>query len=65
MFTKTKQVLTNQKGQGMAEYGLIIAGIAILALVAIFAFGGGITNIFEKITNVLNDAKPGDTGPSI
>lgn len=60
---ETKKVLNNQKGQGMAEYGLIIAGVAILALIAIFAFGGGVTSIFTKMTNVLNNASPGDTAP--
>lgn len=63
LLKKTQQVLNNQKGQGMAEYGLIIAGVAILALIAIFAFGGGVTGIFTKITNVLNNAEPGDSTP--
>lgn len=63
MFKKAKQVLTNQKGQTMVEYALIAAGVAILAIVAIFAFGGGVTDIFEKMTNVLNNADPGDDTP--
>jgi pilus assembly protein Flp/PilA len=39
-----------ESGQGMVEYGLIIALIAVVLIVALTAMGGGLTNIFGKIT---------------
>jgi pilus assembly protein Flp/PilA len=43
-----------ESGQGMVEYGLIIALIAVVLIVALTAMGGGLTNIFGKITAELN-----------
>ena len=39
---------SEESGQGMVEYGLIIALISIIAITAITAIGGGINNIFTK-----------------
>lgn len=47
-----KRVLRNQKGQGMAEYGLILALIAVVAVVAFTNLGTGIT---DKITSVATE----------
>lgn len=41
--------LKEEDGQGMVEYGLIIAGVAIAAIVAIWAFGDNIQNLFNGI----------------
>lgn len=57
------KILKNTKGQGLVEYVLIIAGVVIVALVAIWAFGGSVTEIFERITGVLNSAEPGSSTP--
>jgi pilus assembly protein Flp/PilA len=38
-----------ESGQGMVEYALIIAGIALLALIAVFALGQQITNFFTGV----------------
>jgi len=35
-----KDLVLDEKGQGMAEYGLILAGVAILVLGAVFGLGG-------------------------
>ena len=34
------------EGQGLLEYGLILVGVSITALVALFALGPRITNLF-------------------
>ncbi|MEA5050181.1 MAG: Flp family type IVb pilin [Oscillospiraceae bacterium] len=43
-----------ESGQGMVEYGLIIALIAVVVIVALTALGGNVKNIFnaakEKLT---------------
>lgn len=42
-----------ESGQGMVEYGLIIALIAVVLIVALTAMQGGIQRTFEAITNAL------------
>lgn len=63
MFTMMKDYLfacfapymNNEEGQGMVEYALIIALIAILLIAVLVAMRGGLTNIFTEISNVLNN----------
>lgn len=42
--------LKDEAGQGMAEYGLILALVAVAVIVALTALGGGIGNTFNAIT---------------
>lgn len=42
-----------EEGQGMIEYGLLVALISIVAIVTITAIGGGLTNNFNKVLNAL------------
>ena len=44
----------NEEGQGMVEYGLIIALVAIVVIGALIAVGGSITGIFGKASNVIS-----------
>jgi len=37
----------DERGASAVEYGLLIAGIAALIVVVVFAFGGVISNIFS------------------
>jgi len=41
----------NQKGASAVEYGLLVAGIAALIVVVVFAFGGMVSNIFGSTKN--------------
>jgi pilus assembly protein Flp/PilA len=43
-----------QRGQGMVEYALIIALVAIALVAALTALNGGPKRIFNSITNTLN-----------
>jgi pilus assembly protein Flp/PilA len=36
-----------ERGASAVEYGLLIAGIAALIAIAVFAFGGGATGMFQ------------------
>jgi len=38
-----------EEGQGLVEYGLILAGVSIAALVALFALGPKISILFAKV----------------
>ena len=37
----------SERGASAVEYGLLIAGIAALIVVVVFAFGGSLTSIFS------------------
>ncbi|GMV86215.1 MAG: hypothetical protein AMXMBFR80_20700 [Dehalococcoidia bacterium] len=41
----------DEEGQGLAEYGLILALIAVVCIAALTALGGGVR---DKITSVAN-----------
>jgi pilus assembly protein Flp/PilA len=49
-----KDRLTQQRAQGMVEYALIIALVAIALVVAVTAISGGPKNVFNSITNTLS-----------
>lgn len=48
----------NQKGQGLTEYALIIALVAIVAVAALTLLGGQINSIFGDVTTELGGAAP-------
>jgi pilus assembly protein Flp/PilA len=37
----------SERGASAVEYGLLIAGIAALIVIVVFAFGGSLTSIFK------------------
>ena len=41
----------NEEGQTMAEYGLILAGIAVVVMATVFLLGGAINTTFTDILN--------------
>ncbi len=49
LYTHLMNWLNEQKGQGMAEYGLIIALVAIVVIVALTALGTQLSTIFVSI----------------
>jgi len=53
-----KKMLRDQSGQGMVEYGLIIALIAVVAVVAVGFLGDEITAIFNSIATSLRGTTP-------
>lgn len=55
MLRKMKELAKKDDGQGMAEYGLILAGVAVLVIVAIYALGGRVSQLFEDITGYFDN----------
>jgi len=54
MLTRLWIWMKSEKGQGLAEYGLIIVLVALVAAAAITAFGGQISSLFTRITTQLS-----------
>lgn len=47
MFQTMKAVLNTQKGQGMVEYGMILALISIAAIAVLNQFAAPLTAVFQ------------------
>lgn len=50
-----KRLFKEEEGQGLVEYGLIIALVAIVAAVGLFAVSDGLKDVFERIGSGLED----------
>ena len=48
--------IKEEDGQGMVEYGLIIAGIALLVIGAIWLLGPAIAGLFTQVTDKITPA---------
>ena len=55
----------NKKGQGLVEYGLIIAGVALICAAAISIFGHKTNDLIAAVATVLPGAHPDDNGPIV
>lgn len=53
MFNILKRLVSEEKGQGMAEYGLILALVALVVAGALTVMQGGLTGIFNSINTTL------------
>ena len=59
MFKKIRNYFwNNESGQGMVEYGLIIALVAVVAIVALAFVGDGLGGIFSGIAEKLGNSVP-------
>ena len=56
-----RKFFKDENGQGMVEYGLILALIAIVVIVALVALGPKIKNVFQSV----NDSVPEVTAASV
>ncbi|MCR3921641.1 MAG: Flp family type IVb pilin [Firmicutes bacterium] len=56
-----KRFFTEESGQGMTEYALILALVSIIAIVALGFLGDEIKTVFENITTKLKPEGAGGT----
>ena len=56
MLALLKRLFYEEDGQGMVEYGLIIALVAVVLIGALMALRGGLSDIFGKVTDTLGTA---------
>lgn len=55
--------LKDEEGQALSEYGLVLGLIAIVAIVAIAAFGNAIKDVFQNLVNSIT-GKSSTTTPT-
>lgn len=58
-----RKLAKNRKGQGLVEYGLIIAGVALICAAAISVFGHKTSDLISAVATVLPGAHGDDNGP--
>jgi len=59
MFNHLFATLKDEKGQALAEYGLILALIAVICVVALQTLGGGVQGALTTIANAVTGAGGG------
>ncbi len=52
-----KSFVKEEDGQALAEYGLIIALIAVVAIAVLSAFGGAISDKICQLSNTIKNGK--------
>jgi len=50
-----KRLVSEEQGQGMVEYGLIIALVAVVLIGALVGLQGGLSEIFKDAENELKN----------
>ncbi len=60
-----RNFFSNKKGQGLVEYGLIIAGVALVCAAAISVFGHKTADLVAATAAVLPGAHVDDNGPIV
>jgi pilus assembly protein Flp/PilA len=53
-----KNLVLEEEGQGLSEYGLILAGVVVVAVSATALLTGSITTLFGKLETALKSAMP-------
>ncbi len=56
LYTYLRVRFVREEGQTMAEYGVVLAVIALTVIVAFTALSGGIKGALTNVTNVLTAA---------
>jgi pilus assembly protein Flp/PilA len=51
----------DERGASAVEYGLLVAGIAIVIIAAVFLLGNKIKDMFNSTTNCLNSSSAANT----
>lgn len=54
------KLLNDVRGQGMVEYGLIVALVAVLLIAGLLAVRGGLDGVMTRINNCLTNASQGN-----
>ena len=63
--TNMRKFISNKKGQGLVEYGLIIAGVALICAAAVSVFGHKTSDLIAAVATVLPGAHGEDNAPMV
>lgn len=55
MLAKIKNLVVEEEGQGLSEYGLLLAGIVVVVAAAVTALTTGFGDLFSDIEKLLTD----------
>jgi pilus assembly protein Flp/PilA len=56
MLQKLKNLVVEEEGQGLSEYGLLLAGVVVVVAAAVLALSGSLSGLMDKITAILDAA---------
>ncbi len=64
MIAQIRAMIQGRRDEGASavEYGLLIAGIAVVVLVAVWALGSTVSGSFEEVNTTIVDGPPADEG---
>ena len=60
-----RKLISNKKGQGLVEYGLIIAGVALICAAAVSVFGHKTSDLIAAVATILPGAHADDNAPIV
>ena len=60
--TAWSSLRSREEGQTMVEYGLLIAGVALIVIAALVILGPKIADLFEETANSVTNPLPGAGG---
>lgn len=53
MLQKIKNLVVEEEGQGLSEYGLILAGVVVVAAAAVLTLTGALNTLWGRIATVI------------
>lgn len=59
LWHRTRAALQREQGQGLVEYGLIVALVAIGLVAALVALKGNLASVFSTVGNPLSSSSSG------
>ena len=54
MITRIRTKIYREDGASAVEYALLVAGIAVVVIVAVFALGGTVKSVFNKSNSCIS-----------
>lgn len=61
MIRSIRKHTRTDEGASAVEYGLLVAGIAVVIIAAVFLLGGAIKNVFTKTNGCISSASSAST----
>jgi len=53
LYVRARMMLESEEGATAVEYGLMVAGIAMLIIAAVWALGGNLGDLFQSIADTI------------